>query len=322
MEITDPNDPGFVDELHDWTAQYNMELSDNVLASNSPAESAIYKLLDYVAHCMPTDGPPTEEARAKGLKPRQIRYFFRSYDPPEDKRAEFGFIDQARFTFERLDSTYGLVGDKPKGWMSEQKMNKHLKNLQRIRAIEKTNARYRVVQGQYYNPGLPSYYKRMIKGVPAEWMVPHTGAVRTTVVYLRDRDRLNAKGPRIKGRPTYEREAAKKERMRRLDAFEKELLAECDAFGVHIRELYEKHMGKLDLSETQYKIGLREFGRVASRGGSEYARKEKERDPDGWSKRFKIERKDFDEWRGLIHEYWSTMPVLVIDPRPRPDEIP
>lgn len=322
LEITDPNDPRIVDVLHEWTARHNMELSDDVLASNSPAERAIYKLLDYVAHAMPMDGPPTEDARAKGLKPRQIRYFFRSYDPPENKRAEYGFIDQARFTFERLDSAYHLVGDRPKGWMIEQKLNKHLKNLVRIRAIEKIDTRYRQVQGQYYSPGLPNYYKRMIKGVPAEWMVPHTGKVRTNIVYLRDRDRLNAKGPRIRGRPTFKEEAAKKERMRRLDDFEKDLLAACDEFGVRVRDLYEKHMGKLDLSETQYVIGLREFLRVASRDGKEYMRIGGERDPSSWAKRVKIQDEDFNEWKKLIHEYWSTMPVLVIDPRPRPDEVP
>jgi hypothetical protein len=327
LKITNPNNPRFVGELHDSIAQYIMELSDSILASDSPAERAIYKLLDYVAHAMPMDGPPTEEARANGLKPRQIRYFLRSYELPENAsektRAEFGFIDQARFTFERLDSNYHLVGHEPKGWVSEQKMNKHLQNLMRIKAIERLDGpRYRLVQGQYYTPGMPRYYKRMMEKIPVEQMVPHMGEVRTNLVYLRVRDRLNAKGPRVRGRPNSIDAAAKRERLRRLDAFEKELLAECDAFGVRVQKLYEKHMGELDLEETQYMIGFREFLRVTSEGGMEYMHREKARDPRGWAKRFRIEEADFNEWKKFIHEYWSTMPVLVIDPRPRPDQVP
>jgi hypothetical protein len=308
--------------LHDWAAQYNMELTDAILASNSPAERGIYKLLDYVAKVLNPNSPPKEEARTKGLKVRQIRYFLRSYEPTEEKLEEYEFIDEIRSLFERLDSAYHLIGSEKPGWMTSQKVNKHLENLIRVRAIEKVDGRYRQVEGQYYTPGLPNYYKRMVKGVPAEWMVPYTGEVRTNLVFLNSRDRLISPGRKKKGRPTLESKRDLEEMERRLDAFEIELLTECDAFGVRAREVYEKHFGKLDLSGTRYERGFKEFLHVTSPGGLEYMRREKERDPEGWAERFGFEEADYNEWKKLIHQYWRSMPVLVIDPRPRPDQVP
>lgn len=322
MKITNPNDSRFIDVLYDWNVRYNLMLSDAILASDSPAERTIYKLLNYLETINIRNDPIYQEARTKGLKPCQIRYFFRSYEPTEKRRLEFGFIDQIRFSFKRLDPSYRLIDDRPKGWMTQQKLNKHLKNLVRIKAIEKVDTRYRQVKGKYYNPGLPNYYKRMIKGVPAEWMVPCTGNVRTNLVYLRDRDSLNIDGPRIKGRPTYEAARAREERARHLKKFEEELLERCDAFGTQIRQLYEKYMDRLDLEETQYIKGLREIDKIIATGQPSNDYRKVEPDSEGSNKHSIITEADFDEWKRKIHEYWGLMPILLIDPHPRPDEAP
>ena len=94
MEETPGDDlSATVNRLFDWTVRSNLDLCEKMLSSKSPVELAIYKLADYISHINIENDPVYQEIREKGLRPRHIRYFFRSYIPLEARRAEYGFLE-------------------------------------------------------------------------------------------------------------------------------------------------------------------------------------------------------------------------------------
>jgi hypothetical protein len=180
--------------------------------------------------------PESMDTVQKGLKPRQIRYFFKSYpELKEEKKKEYEFLDMVREVFVRLDVIDHEVLDMPDGWMKKQKLQKHLKKLQEVHILEEEGLRYKKSKEHYLNHAFPYFFKRAIKETPVNWMVPRTKDVVTTLVYGRPRSKLLKSGPmRRKGRQTQRR-------------FEEEVLEKCDEFGKNIRELHARYMD----NETQ-----------------------------------------------------------------------
>lgn len=117
--------------------------SDKVDKLRSPVDRAIIELLKTVNHLH--NWPPTREQIGiqhpvpSSLKPREIRYFFRSYIPPEWDRSRYSYLDLLR------DDLLDLGKIEPKifeNQYSSQVITNHLTRLSDRQLITKQNVGY------------------------------------------------------------------------------------------------------------------------------------------------------------------------------------
>lgn len=236
-----------LDTLIDWTIRTNLDICGKMLSSKSQVELFIYKLTDYINNIDIQNNQFYQEAREKGLRPRQMRYFFRSYEPHEARRAEYGFLDQIRINFERLDPTYRTIGDRPAGWLDKKKLDWHLKRLVELHALVKVDGRYKRGDGPYYLPSLPHFYKNMVNGIPSNWMTPHAGNGASLLIHLEERGRLIKEMPpraTDKGSSLEGVQHTLEVNEMRLESMDEEMLAACNDFILKLREIHKRHMGE------------------------------------------------------------------------------
>lgn len=237
--------------VHESMFPLKMSLCETFFPTDSQLGMAIFKLVDYVTTLMKFNPdimatyPEAQEVAEKGLTPRQIRYFFGSYNElKEEKKPKYAFLDAVRNVFIAKEAVDPKLFQRPQGWLKKQNLQKHLRKLEDRHVIRQKERRYMLAGGSYFDHFQPYYFKKAMRKIPASWMTSCSKGTFTTLVYRYPRSKLVKTGPlKRDGRSTQV-------------AFESELFERCKKFTEEIRELHASYIRKIDppITEEERKL--------------------------------------------------------------------